>query len=86
MEKALIRYLHEFPHVIHEAAAQFSPSLLANYLFALAKEYNQFYQGLSVLNAQAEEEKQFRLQLSGFTVSVLNRGLKLLGIIAPDRM
>ena len=86
MEKALIRYLHEFPHVIHEAAAQFSPSLLANYLFALAKEYNQFYQELSVLNAQAEEEKQFRLQLSGFTVSVLNRGLKLLGIIAPNRM
>jgi arginyl-tRNA synthetase len=86
LEKNLIRHLHEFPHIIIEAAAQYSPSLLGNYLYALAKEYNQFYQELSVLNASNESDKKFRLLLSSFTADVLKRGLGLLGIAAPERM
>ncbi len=86
LEKNLIRNLHEFTSIISDAAAQYNPALLANYLYALAKEYNQFYQELSVLNASRESEKYFRLILSSFTTDVLKRGLSLLGINAPEKM
>lgn len=85
-EKKLIRILCEYSHIIMDAATQYSPALLANYLYSVAKEFNHFYAEVSVLNANTQEEKRLRLQLCDFTVTVLRRGLKLLGIEAPERM
>jgi arginyl-tRNA synthetase len=85
-EKKLIRILCEYPHVIADAAAQYSPALMANYLYAVAKEFNHFYAELSVLNTTNEQEKTLRLQLCELTATVIKRGLSLLGIQAPDRM
>ncbi len=85
-EKKLIRLLCEYPDIVTDAAAQYSPALLANYLYSVAKEFNHFYAEVSILNADMQIEKLLRLQLCEFTVTVLRRGLKLLGIEAPERM
>lgn len=85
-EKKLIRLLCEYPQTITDAAVQYSPALLSNYLYTVAKEFNHFYAEVSVLNADTEIEKLLRLQLCEFTVTVLRRGMKLLGIEAPERM
>jgi len=85
-ERNVIKLLHDFPTVIQEAAGAYSPAFIANYVYELAKEYNQFYHEFQILKAEKEEEKNFRLLLSSKTAKVLESSLKLLGINAPERM
>jgi arginyl-tRNA synthetase len=85
-EIELIQRLSEFPSIVEEAAVNFSPALIANYLYDLVKEYNQFYHDYSILREENAELRQFRLLLSYQAGKVIETGLKLLGIQAPQRM
>jgi len=85
-EEDLIQLVSEFPSIIEEAANNLSPSIVANYLYDLVKEYNQFYHDYSILREENAELRRFRLLLSRQTGKVIETGLRLLGIEAPDRM
>lgn len=85
-ELYLIRILHTFPEVVNEAAESFSPAVIANYLFDLAKEYNQFYHDFSILKETDEALRNTRLLLSSLTARVIKTGMSLLGIDVPERM
>ena len=85
LEKELIVILDKYPAVLKAAAADYSPALIANYVFELAKLYNKFYHEEPILKAE-EEVKQFRLELSAATASTIKKGMKLLGIEVPERM
>jgi len=85
-ELYLIRLLHTFPETVSEAAESFSPAVIANYLFDLAKEYNQFYHDYSILKEADESLRSARLLLSSLTARVIKTGMSLLGIDVPERM
>jgi len=85
-EKALLRIAHDFPAVIAEAASTLSPALIANFLYDLAKEYNQFYHDFPVLKEDDKTKAFFRIKLSEFVGLILKTGLHLLGIGVPERM
>lgn len=85
-EKELIIQLYQFPDIIKEAAAQFDPSQVAGYVFALAKVFNKFYAELPILQASEPELIQFRLLLSQATANVIQKAMSLLGISVPERM
>lgn len=85
-ERELILHLQRFPAIIKEAASNYDPATIANYIYHLAKTYNQFYQELPILSAEESGMRDFRLQLSSFVASVINKGMKLLGIEVPERM
>lgn len=85
-ERELILYLQRFPAIIQEAASNYDPATIANYVYHLAKTYNKFYQELPILSAEEPGTRDFRLQLSSFVASVINKGMKLLGIEVPERM
>lgn len=85
-EKELILQLYQFSETVLEAGKLYAPSILANYLFALAKNYNTFYHQCPILKAESENFKTVRLFLSQFTAHILKTGLKLLGIEAPTKM
>lgn len=85
-EKALLRLAHEYPTVAAEASENMSPALIANYIYELAKEFNQFYHDFPVLKEPDTAKVQLRLRISAFTGNILRSGLALLGIEAPERM
>ncbi|MDR3061055.1 MAG: arginine--tRNA ligase [Dysgonamonadaceae bacterium] len=85
-EENLIRMLSEFPPVVKEAAETFSPSVIANYVYDLVKEYNQFYHDYSILREENKNLKDFRLILSVNVGKIIKIGFGLLGIDVPDRM
>ncbi|NNK21500.1 MAG: arginine--tRNA ligase [Flavobacteriaceae bacterium] len=85
-EKELIKLLQLFPGVIQAAAEQFSPALIANYIYDLVKEFNSFYQQVSILGEEEEAIREFRVLLSAEVAGVIKRGFALLGIQVPDRM
>ena len=85
-EKELVKVLNEFPVVIKEAGEQFSPALLANYMYELVKAYNSFYQSVSILNEQDEGLKTARLVVSSCVAKSIQLGMNLLGITVPKRM
>ena len=85
-EKEVIKQLELFPEVIQLAATNHSPALIANYCYDLVKTFNSFYQNVSILGAEVEHEKIFRVQLSQTVAKVIENGLSLLGIQVPDRM
>jgi arginyl-tRNA synthetase len=85
-EKDLVRLLHDFPGAVEEAGKNFSPALVANYIFELAKEYNQFYHDHHIMREENEAIRQFRLDLSFFTANVIRNGMKLLGVEVPEKM
>ena len=85
-EEELIQRLEEFPLIVEEAAGSFSPAIIANYLYDSVKEYNQFYHDYSILREENTELRRFRLLLSCQIGKVIETGLKLLGIEAPQRM
>jgi arginyl-tRNA synthetase len=86
LEKDLIISLEQYPSVIEQAVVEHNPSVIAIYVFNLAKSFNTFYTEHSVMNAESEEKKQLRLQLSEMTANVIASGMKLLGIKVPERM
>lgn len=85
-EKDLIANLFAFPEVIRLAAEEYDPSTVANFCFDLAKAYHRFYHDYSILRAESEEAKAFRLVLSQGIAQVLQQGMYLLGIDMPARM
>ncbi len=85
-EKSLISSLEEYPGVIQQAAAEYSPALLANYLYELAKRYHKFYAEVKVITAETELARNFRLALSSNVADVIKSGLDLLGIEVMERM
>lgn len=85
-ESYLIQLLTEFPTVVNLAGEEFSPALIANYIYELVKEYNQFYHDFSILKEENAALKEFRLVLSETTASVIKTGMRLLGIDVPERM
>lgn len=85
-EKALIKQLEGFPEVIQIAAEQRSPALMANYTYDLVKEFNSFYQNVSILGAEKETEKIFRVQLADKVAKTIKIAFGLLGIEVPNQM
>lgn len=85
-EISLIQRLSDFPGVIAEAGKSCSPAQIANYIYDLVKEYNQFYHDYSILKEENEEVRVFRLLLSKNVGEVIRKGMSLLGIEVPDRM
>ena len=86
LERQLIIFLEKYTVVISEAAEQMNPSLIANYVFNLAKLFNTFYVEHSVAHAETGEKKSLRLQLSRMTANIIKSGMELLGIKVPDKM
>jgi len=85
-EKELIKQLQLFPETIQQAAALYSPALIANYTYELVKSFNSFYQNVPILGADFEKEKSFRIQLSRAVSDVIKTAFGLLGIDVPERM
>jgi arginyl-tRNA synthetase len=85
-EKELIKQLELFPDVIQNAAHQHSPALVANYTYELVKEYNSFYQSVSILGEEDTTKKVFRVQLSKKVADTIQSSFRLLGIDVPERM
>jgi len=85
-ESTLIQKVAEFPGVVEEAGRTYSPALVANYCYDLAKEYNQFYHDYSILREENESVKALRLLLSAVVARTLKAGVGLLGIEMPERM
>ena len=85
-EQEIIKQLMEFPSTIQEAAANYSPALMANYVYDLVKEYNTYYQNTAILTAESKELINFRLGLSVKVGEVIKTSMSLLGVNAPDRM
>jgi arginyl-tRNA synthetase len=86
LEKDLIILLEQYVTILEQAAAEHNPSVIAIYVFNLAKLFNTFYTEHSVLNAETEEKKELRLRLASMTASVIASGMGLLGIKVPERM
>ena len=85
-ERELIKQMQLFPEVIQYAAEEHSPALIANYTYDLVKEFNSFYQNVSILGADTETEKVFRVQLSKTVATIIKNGFSVLGIQVPERM
>ncbi|WP_248722218.1 arginine--tRNA ligase [Seonamhaeicola sp. ML3] len=85
-EKALLKQLQLFPEIIQNGASQHSPALIANYTYELVKEFNSFYQNVSILGADNEHEKNFRVQLSKVVAFTIKNAFQVLGINVPERM
>lgn len=85
-EESLIQLLAEFAAVVKQAGDEYSPAVIANYIYDLVKEYNQFYHDHSILKEENEAIRNFRLILSLNVSRTVQKGMQLLGIEVPDRM
>ena len=85
-EKELIKQIQLYPETIQLAAENHSPALIANYTYDLVKEFNSFYQNVSILGAEKDMERQLRTQLSKMVANIIKSSFGLLGIQVPDRM
>ena len=85
-EKELIKQVQLFPEVIQNAADNHSPALIANYTYDLVKEFNSFYQQVSILGEENHDKKVFRVQLSKSVGNTIKNAFQLLGIDVPERM
>lgn len=85
-EKELLKGLEQFPGVIAEAAAQYSPALVANYTYDLVKNFNSLYQQVSILGEENPDHRTFRVQLTAKVGEVIRSATALLGIEVPERM
>ena len=85
-EKELIKQIELYPTVIQDAAKNHSPALVANYTYELVKEYNSFYQTVSILGEENFDKKVFRVQLSKKVSDTIKSAFLLLGIEVPERM
>lgn len=85
-EQELIQALGRYPEVLEASAKEFSPAQLANYAYEIAKLYNKFYHEESILKAEDESVKNFRLHLSAVAARIISESMRLLGIQVPERM
>jgi arginyl-tRNA synthetase len=86
VEKDLIIQIEQYPGVLTEAANAYSPAVIANYVYELSKLYNKFYHEESILKAEEEVVKQFRLQLSSVSANIIKKAMQMLGIEVAERM
>ena len=84
--KELIQTLDRFPEAVQQAARNYSPAVVAQFAYDVAKAFNAFYQCNPILNAESDALVAFRVELCRTTASALRRALEMLGIEAPDRM
>ena len=85
-EKELVYLVAQYKLKIEEAATQFAPSVIAQYVYDLAKEFNKFYNELSIINEEDETKQKIRLSLVELTGKTIQQAAKLLGVIVPERM
>ncbi len=85
-ETALIQLTAEFASTLKQAGDEYNPALIANYIYELVKEYNQFYHDHSILKEEDKNIKELRLTLSANVAKIVKTGMQLLGIEVPDRM
>lgn len=86
LEKEILVALEQFNTILRQAEKELNPSVVAIYIFNLAKTFNSFYTAHSIANAETEEKKDLRLKLAMHTSNVLKKGMQLLGISMPERM
>lgn len=85
-EVDLIQKINDYAAVVAQAGTDYSPSGIASYCYELTKQFNQFYHDYSILNADTDEQKQFRLLLAQNVAKTIKNGMALLGIEVPERM
>ncbi|MBN1596985.1 MAG: arginine--tRNA ligase [Bacteroidales bacterium] len=85
-EKSLLKILHDFPEIVKEAADNYSPALIANYMYEITKEFNQFYHDYTIIKESNLELRNFRISLSEAVGKVIKNGMNLMGIEVPERM
>lgn len=85
-EVSLIQLVADYPAIVKQAGEDYNPGLIANYIYELVKEYNQFYHEYSILKEEDLKLKEFRLIISANVAKVIKSGMQLLGINVPDRM
>lgn len=85
-EKEILKTLRYFPRTVQEAAEQFNPALVANYVYELVKLYNSYYQAVPILSVEDTAVRNFRVQLSETVGLTIKNAFALLGITVPDRM
>lgn len=85
-EREIVYVLSDFPNKIKQAADEYSPAIIAQYIYDLAKEYNRFYQEIPIFNEDNENILLFRIALSEAVAVVIDRSMGLLGIDVPERM
>ena len=85
-EGVLIQALASYPDIVAQAGKEFSPALIANYIYDLVKQFNSFYHDFSILKEGNEDVRAFRLLLSKSVAKVVKSGMGLLGIEVPERM
>lgn len=85
-ERDLVVLLSSYPQIVEASAKEHSPAQIANYVYEVAKMYNKFYHEETILKAEDEDVKSFRLQLSAATANVIKKGMRLLGIEVPEKM
>jgi arginyl-tRNA synthetase len=85
-ERGVVKVLHSMPDTIMAAAAAYSPAMVANYAYELAKAFNSFYQDTPILRESDEQVKAFRVQLCTFVANALKNSMNILGIEVPERM
>jgi arginyl-tRNA synthetase len=86
LEKELLLLLEQYGDAVQQAGTEYSPAVIANYIYSIAQTYNTFYTAHSVLKAGNEQKKQLRLQLCQLTANVIKHAMSLLGIRVPERM
>ncbi|MEM6802308.1 MAG: arginine--tRNA ligase [Bacteroidota bacterium] len=85
-ERSLMKLMLKFPEILKEAGESYNPSLIGNYVYDVAKEYNRFYHEAPILKENQLKTSQFRLALSSFAGKILKECMRLIGVGMPDRM
>jgi arginyl-tRNA synthetase len=85
-EKSLLTLAMDYPTIVQQACKDLDPSGIANYAYALAKEYHRFYHDVRILSAETQEAKDFRVELCRLVATILERSMALLGIEMPEKM
>ena len=82
----MVKALHALPETVAAAAAAYSPAMVANYAYDLAKAFNSFYQDTPILRESDPQTKCFRVELCTFVANALKNTMDILGIEVPERM
>ena len=85
-EQELIKKLKDYPTIIEEAGKQYNPAVIANYIFDLVKDFNNFYQTVDILREEDKNKLGFRLQLSDTIGKVVKSAMGILGVNVPNKM
>lgn len=85
-EKSLLKLVYEFPAVVKDAGDNYSPAIIANYVYDLVKEFNQFYHDYTILKEEYLQLRDFRILMSKKIADIVYAAMDLLGIEVPDRM